>query len=122
MALPYALIIEPNESLNVPYSYLDDTFQYDRCASVENGLQLLAQKHPDLVLVSASFSLSKTHRLLDALKNKSATSLIPVIVVVDLANKSSTVLGTTWGNKYGVTTSISTVKELNAILDRVMNS
>lgn len=122
MPLPFAIIIEPNDSLNVPYSYLEDICTYERCSSIESGLRLMSQKYPDLVFLSASFSLAKSVQILDALKNKSATTLVPIIIVVDFSSRASNVPGTTWGNKIGIVSSLSSVNELNSTLDRVMNT
>lgn len=122
MPLPYALIIEPNDTVNIPYSHLDEKYEYDRCASIEKGMSLMASKHPDILFLSASFSVSKSLKVLEALKHKSSYGLIPLVLVVDLSNRLSSVPGTEWGNKIGILTTLSSAKEVHSTLDRVMNA
>jgi hypothetical protein len=122
MPLPYALIIEPNDSLHIPYAYLEDAYEYDRCSSIEKGLAFMAKKYPDILFLSASFSLSKSLKVLESLKQKSSYTLIPLVIVVDLSNRVSSVPGTSWGNKIGLVSSLSSAQEVNSTLDRVMNA
>lgn len=117
-----ALIIEPNSNLDYPYKLLGKTYNLKRCASVETGLLELAQSEPDIIFISASFAASKLVTILDAVKNKSKDRLIPVIFVIDLSNQINRIPGTTWGNKIGVLTSISTRDEYNSTLRRVLSS
>lgn len=120
--MPYALIIEPNDALHIPYSYLENRFEYERCTSIEKGLQLMAQKYPDILFLSSSFSLTKSLKVLESLKQKSTLTLIPLMLVIDLSNRLNTVPGTTWGNKIGLITSISSHEEVNSTLNRVLNA
>lgn len=120
--LPYVLIIEPNDALNIPYSYFLSKFEYDRCTSIEKGLQYMAHKYPDILFLSASFSLSKSLKALESLKQKSNLTLIPLILVVDFSNRLNTIPGTTWGDKIGVITSLSSSQEVNSTLHRVMTA
>lgn len=122
MKLPFALIIEPNDSVIKPYSYLDEIYEYERCTSVEKGLSIMASKYPDILFLSASFSLSKSLKVLESLKHKSAYGLIPLILVVDLSNRLSGIPGTEWGDKIGILSTLSSSKELHSTLDRVMNA
>ena len=119
MSLPYAIIIEPNESLHKPYSFMKDAYESDRCASIESGLSLLAKRSPDIVFLSSSYSISKMLKILEAIKHKSHLTLIPLVIVVDLSNRINNIPGTSWGNKIGIVTSISSVKEYNSTLNRV---
>lgn len=119
MKPPFALIIEPNDSIITPYSYLDDIYSYERCVSIERGLRIMAERYPDIVFLSASYTISKSLKVLESLKQKSTISLIPIILVVDLSHKISHIPGTTWGEKIGIVSTISTKKELNSTLDRV---
>lgn len=119
--LPYALIIEPNDRMLHPYSFLENSYIYQRYTSVEIALQHMSIKYPDIVFISASFSLSKCIKILDALKHISLHSLIPIIFVVDLSKNASLIPGTTWGDKLGIVTSISNQHELNSTLHRVFH-
>ncbi len=117
--LPLAVIVEPNISLETPYSHMKSAFTLDRHISVPSALQSIAQNEPAIVCVSASFSPQLCLHLLTAVKNKSQHHLIPLLIVVDLSHKISTIPGTTWGNKLGILTSLSNVNEYNSTLDRV---
>ncbi len=117
--MPLALIIEPNQSLQSPYSYID-SFEIQRCASVQNGLLHLSKTYPDIVFLSTSFSMTKTLSVLDALKNTSSLYLVPLVLVVDLTNSISHIPGTSWGDKLGILTSISNNDEFNSTLNRIL--
>ena len=122
MSNHFALIIEPNDSLLVPYAHVHKNFITERQSSIQSALAILAQKHPDIVFISASYSISKIIDILDAVKNKSIETLIPVVFVVDLSHKISHIPGTSWGNKLAILSSISSVSEYNSTLDRVFSA
>lgn len=113
------LIIEPNTKLHTPYSLLSNKNTIERVATPELGLKSMSLQTPDLVLLSASPSISKILSFLESLKNASHNKLIPLIFVIDLSYKLSTIPGTTWGGKLGVLTSISSENELNSTIRRI---
>lgn len=113
------LIIEPNKLLQQPYSYIQKSLSVQRVESIQVGMLEISKSKPDIVFLSTSFSISQTVELLTALKNKSQDGLIPLIFVIDLSQKISSVPGTTWGNKLGILCSQSSFNELNSTLDRV---
>jgi len=113
------LIIEPNQKLQTPYSFLSKPYVVERFSSPELGLKHMAVHQPDLVLLSTSHSTTKILSFLESLKSASARKLIPLILVIDLSHKLSTIPGTTWGGKLGIVTSISSENELNSTIRRV---
>ena len=117
------LIIEPNSGLDTPYKFISGSAPV-RVANVERGLKhlsLQSQTIPDIVFISASFSIQKIITFLDALKNVSRTKLIPLIIVVDFNHKISNIPGTTWGDKIGILTSIVSKSEYNSTIHRVFS-
>jgi hypothetical protein len=122
--LTHVLIIEPKVSVAVPYQYLQAS-SIIRVTSIEAALSSLDTKVPDLVIVSASFADKEIFRFFDALKTLCSTHLamlIPIMVVINLTEPISTILGTTWGKKLGITTSESSLTEFEATLNRIINS
>ncbi len=118
----YTLIIEPHEDLLHPYSYLDESYLTHRVVSIENGMRSMTHKHPDLVMLSSSFSIAKALPLLDTLKHISQSALIPLLYVVDLTCHVSQIPGTTWGNKLGIVSTLSNSDEMHSTLDRILSS
>lgn len=116
------LIVEPNTKISHPYSYLPTSDVVERVSSLEAGLRSMATNIPELVFVSASIATSKLMGLLDALKQASRSGLIPLIFVVDHSHKLSTIPGTTWGGKLGITTTIVSSEEFNSTIRRVCSS
>jgi DNA-binding response OmpR family regulator len=113
------LIIEPNTKLHNPYALLSQSHNIERVTSPELGLKYMSQQLPELVLLSTSPSITKILSFLESLKNASHQKLIPLMFVIDLSYKLSTIPGTTWGNKLGVITSISSENELNSTIRRI---
>src|SRR3989338_2579401 len=111
-----ALIIEPNNKLLSPYSFLSKSYVVYRCSSPESGLKYMSTHVPDIVFLSASISTTKILSFLESLKNESIHKLIPLVLVIDLSHKLSTIPGTTWGGKLGVITNISSENELNSTI------
>lgn len=120
--LPLAIIVEPNASVQSPYTFMQSGFTLERHISIQSGLHSIAQNNPALVSISASFSPQQYLPLLTAVKNKSQQHLIPLIFVIDLSHKISSIPGTTWGNKLGILTNLSNINEYNSTLDRVIQS
>jgi len=112
-------IIEPNCKLNLPYDYIPDSYNIVRAPSIEYAVRKLTENNPSIVFMSASFSVAKSIRLLEALKIFSCNSLIPIIIVVDLSNRINFVPGTTWGGKIAVIDSHISQKELYSTMGRV---
>lgn len=92
------LIIEPNDKLIKPYSYLKN-FSQIRARTVKQAVKALAANKFVFFIISASFSPEKQLLLLDAFKQNFKDQVIPLLVVVDLNQPTSTVLGTNWSNK-----------------------
>jgi len=114
-----ALIIEPNDKLIVPYTYLDDSYSIIRKSSAREGLTALFTNRVDIVFISASFPPNKTLSILETIKNKSKTKLIPVVVVVDFTNRLNFIPGTTWGGKIGVLDSFANEAQFVVVTDRI---
>ena len=116
------LIIEPNKKLVMPYGHLLHSFVIFRVPTIELALQKLSPSHPGLVFLSASFSASKSIKFLEAFKNFSQPSLIPLIIIVDLSHRLNFVPGTSWAGKIAVLDSFVSKKELLSTLHRVLQS
>jgi hypothetical protein len=116
-----ALIIEPNPSLATPYMHLPSKFEPVCVPTLEQGIVKLSYiRSPALIFISTSFSASKVVHFLETVKNYSTTRLIPLIFVVDLSHKISSLLGTTWGGKLGIAHTLTSAKELDSILERIL--
>jgi len=116
------LIVEPNKKLALPYEYLAGSYKLTRTDSIELALSKLSDVNPDLVFLSATFSISKSIKFLEALKNFSQFNLIPLIIVVDFSHPLSFVPGTSWGGKIAVLDSFVSQKELFSTMSRVLKS
>lgn len=116
-----AFIVEPNLNMELPYKQLPNKWQLSKVNTIEKALVYLINSSPDVVFISASFSITKTIRLLESLKNLSSQQLIPIILVVDLSNKISYIPGTSWGGRVGIIHSLSSKQEINSTLNRVLS-
>lgn len=116
------LIVEPNKKLVLPYDHLPDSYKVTRTASIELALSKLSDVNPDLVFLSATFSISKSVKFLEALKNFSQFNLTPLIIVVDFSHPLNFVPGTSWGGKIAVLDSLVSQKELLSTMSRVLKS
>ncbi|HJZ24156.1 MAG TPA: hypothetical protein VJ201_06900 [Candidatus Babeliales bacterium] len=114
------LVMEPNDDLDTPYRFLDNV-TLTRVSTIERGLKYLTQQYPDMVFISASFSVQRILSFLDTLKNASRSRLIPIVMVVDLSHKISNIPGTTWGGKIGILTSLVSRSEYNSTIHRVFH-
>lgn len=114
------LIVEPNKKLVTPFSYLPDSYKIARLLTVEQALQKLVEVNPSMVFLSASFSTSKSLKLLEALKNFFKDNLVALIILVDLSHRVNFVPGTSWGGKIAVIDSFASKRELRSTLDRVL--
>lgn len=92
-----ALIVEPNKTLAVPYSCLPSHVATFRATSAPAALQWLSEHTPDVFFLSASFAPSIQVRLLEAFKNSFTTTVIPLVLVIDLTQPLSHIPGTVWG-------------------------
>ncbi len=115
------LIIEPDNKLLKPYDHFKSS-NLCRIASIEQGIKYLSDSTPDIVFISTSFSIHKTLHFLDTLKNASMSGLIPLVFVINLSEKISYVPGTTWAGKIGIIHSLSSAKEINSTIQRVLPS
>lgn len=116
------LIVEPNKKLVLPYGYLSGSYRLTRTDSIELALSKLSDVNPDLVFLSATFSISKSVKFLEALKNFSQFNLIPLIIVIDFSHPLNFVPGTSWGGKIAVLDSFVSQKELLSTMSRVLKS
>jgi len=112
--------MEPNDDLDTPYKFIDNV-TLTRVSTIERGLKYLTQQYPDMVFISASFSVQRILSFLDTLKNASRSRLIPIVMVVDLSHKISNIPGTTWGGKIGILTSLVSRSEYNSTIHRVFH-
>lgn len=118
----HILIIEPRSELETPYTHITQFDSISRVESIEKALQTLTRLHPTLVMLSASFHISKSLPLLETLKYMSQTELIPLVFVVDHTSTISTIPGTTWGSRCAILSSLSCKDECDSTLSRVLSS
>lgn len=115
------LIVEPNSDLEKPYSFLDQKkFQITRVSNSLTASYELQKSNFDLVFLSCSFSNKKILNFLESLKLAGSTRIIPLILVVDLSQPYSIVPGLTWNNQLGLLSSISSEKELQINLSKLL--
>ncbi len=103
-----------------PYIYLERSFHLMRATSISQASQLLVAETPDLVLCSASPPAEYILAFLERIKTHSTKYLIPLIMVVDLNQKVSQILGTTWGGQIGILTSLASPAEIHSTLKRIV--
>jgi PleD family two-component response regulator len=125
-SLSSLLIIEPNDSLVLPYGYISELYpnidKMKRVSSTVKALDYLSEQTPDLVMLSASFSYVEQLEVLEKVKNLSKAKLIPVIIVVDFSQPLNSVLGTSWGGKMGLICSTCNRLEARSAFERVMDA
>lgn len=120
--LPAALVVEPNTSLQKPYSFIDQKLNLTRVTSVKQALQALNKQSFSLFLISASYSPDQTLTLLDAFKNNFQQQVIPLIIVIDLKQPLSTVPGTQWGGRLAILSSVSSQELTLLTVDSLMSA
>lgn len=116
------LIIEQNESLKNPYTFMCDAYDTRRVSSIEKAIVEIHLKPPELVLLSASFTPISTLKLLEALKEVSVFTVIPLLIIVDLSYRISAVLGTSWGGKIAVVDSRIPKKDFFSTIKRITHT
>lgn len=116
------LIIEPNESLQNPYAYVRGFYDIRRVSSIETAIIEIHIKPPELVLLSASFAPERTLKVLEVLKEVSVFTVIPLLIIVDLSYRISTVLGTSWDGKIAVVDSSIPKKDFFSTIQRITRS
>ncbi len=115
------LIVEPNSDLEKPYSFLDQkTFKVTRASNSLTASYELQKQNFDLVFLSCSFSNKKILNFLESLKLAGSNQIIPLILVVDLSQPYSIVPGLTWNNQLSLLNSISSDKELQIALSKLL--
>lgn len=114
------LIIEPNKTLIAPYFHLPSTYTITRANSIQTAFEFLLDSPPDLVFLSVSFSRLDLLDFLIELKCISRYKLIPLIFVIDFSKSLNFIPGTSWGGKLGLLHNLSSKRELNATLSRIM--
>ena len=57
-------VVEPNKKLIIPYKYLPLSCKITRVSTIEQALRNLSETNPKILFLSASFSASKSLKLL----------------------------------------------------------
>lgn len=115
------LVVEPNSNLDRPYAFFDQAiFDLIRCSNPSVAREYLEQNKFALVCLSCSFSNKKMLNLLESIKNASQTSIIPIILVVDLQQPYSIVPGLTWNGQIALLSSTSTAQDLKLQLGKLL--
>lgn len=113
------LVVEPNATLQTPYIFIPEPRDVRRVSTIERAIQEIIMKPPDMVFLSASFPAEGAVRFLDELKDISIFHIIPIVVVVDLSCRMSTILGTSWGGRIAVVDSRVPRSDFFATIQRV---
>jgi PleD family two-component response regulator len=115
------LIVEPNLHQQKPYAFLNPKiFKISRISNSLMAAEQLQKQKFDLIFLSCSFSSKKLLNFLESFKQASTTKIIPLILVVDFNQPFSIVPGLTWNNQLGLLSSISSKKELDALLTKLL--
>jgi hypothetical protein len=116
----HVLAIEPNKQLVQPYAHFELFAEVLRVESLEQAaLELEKVPGPDIILMSASFSPERGLKLMEMIKQACRDQVVPLIMVVNLAQPLSFMPGTTWGSKFGIIHSLSSVFEVISTVERV---
>ena len=117
---PILLVVDPKPLLPSLRSFFSKYFEISHCDSVVKALQFLGSTTPDIVCVSTRFTTSKIVLLLEAIKEHSASRLIPLIFNLDLNEPTIVLPGTRWAGKLGLATSDMSDVELEAMCGRLL--
>lgn len=121
MHLTSTLVVDPHPQLDSPYSFLQHSCQLKHVQSADQALQAMNQNQFELYIISASYSPEIAVKLLNAFKNSFQTSVIPLIIVVDLNQPLSTITGTHWGGKVGILHSQSSQLQTLSLVDELLS-
>mgnify|MGYP006890188840 CR=1 FL=1 len=117
--LPMALVMDPKPLSVGLTDHLTRFYRVVHCSSLPLTLQTLAVEQPTLFVVSSRFAPTKLIQVLEALKERTTQSLIPVIINLDLDQPSITLPGTRWAGKLGFITSDTSQNEFAALIERL---
>ena len=110
------LIIEPNKTLTVPYKFVPSAYHTTRVETMEKSQLILSIIQPDLIMLSASFSLTSLINFLDDLRSQIHHQLPNLIMVVDLSQPISHIPGTTWSGQLYILSSQSKPNQIRQSL------
>lgn len=114
------LIIEPNTDLLYPYKYLPRSYSITRISSVDHSEKPFSTLSPTLILVSASLGPTDQLCILDRVKRHVKKEFPSIIIVVDLQNPLSFIIGTSWAGHLAVIDSHISPQEFFSTLTRVI--
>jgi DNA-binding NarL/FixJ family response regulator len=119
---PVALVMDPKPVPTHVATLLARYFRVTHCSSLPLTLQAMAVKSPTVMVVSSRFSLTKHIQVLEALKEHSTHTLIPVIVSLDLSQPTITFPGTRWAGKLGFISPDTSQDEFIALIRRLFHT
>ena len=115
---PFLLIVEPDNSVDLPYRYFSEWYApvaMRRVTSIDVARSILDEKLPTMVLLSTSYSAHKTLRFLETLKLKMNMEVVPLVYVVNWSVRIQHILGTSWGDKVGILNTLSSQEEVRVV-------
>ncbi len=116
------LIVEPNRKLQQPFAAIDPKqWTVTRVANLAALELALGQQQFDVVMLSCSFSAQKSLAILQLLNQQQLKRAVALVLVVDLNQRYSLVLGTKWAKQIGILSSESTAAEVNTTLARFLS-
>lgn len=102
--IPVVLIVEDNNELrNLLKIQLQSSYRVLEASNGKEGLETAKSKLPDLILSDIMMPEMNGIELLDALKNNTATSHIPVILLTAKSSVESQIEGLNFGADYYIT-------------------
>lgn len=114
------LVIDPEPLTATLQTILAERCELQFCATPSLALQALAVALPSIVIISSRFAPTKHIQILEALKERSTDSLIPIIINLDLNQPTIVLPGTRWAGKLGLITPDTTQAEFTALLARLL--
>jgi hypothetical protein len=116
----HVLIIEPNNLLKTPYFYLPKSYNITRVSSVSSSNTILQRITPDLVIISASLGPAETLHIFDTLHKHIYKRIPGILIMVDLKNPLSFIIGTSWDGKIAIIDSLISSQDFFSMLSRVI--
>lgn len=98
----YVHILEPDDRLTAPYSFFTKSSKVLRFTNIRQALEELQDNGlPDLFVVSTSMQMMEMVNLLESYRTACQKRLVPLLLVINLADPISRVPGTTSSERPG---------------------
>jgi PleD family two-component response regulator len=115
------LAVIPTQHVTPVLGRLPSKYSITTVNTTESAQLQLAKSEWDGVIMSTQLSPHKQLELLEIVKTKCRERIIPVIYLIDLQNRLTTILGTSWGDTLGIFHSLSSEAEVASTLKRLFS-